>query len=334
MKHPRVNVDSEPSVTDGWIRPGMFSLLIHIALVVFLLINLKTPVLRHPTSVYRVSILRLGTGTPPGGVGPVHLIPGGGSPQTPSAKKPMALESSKKVEVAKRRKVIEAIRRDQKKLAKKAEPEKREVPLYAKKTEKKDIETKTVTGLKSSSHKEERPKPDSSDKSLRDALAEIQRKVALDELRKRIEQRGTKEKVSSEGLIDFTPSQGSTTWSSKRGTGVGPGMGRGGSPWGSVHGTSEGSLLDAYYTMLWGKIKAGWTLPENLSKGGADLETVIVVIVQRDGKIQKSWFEKKSGNSLYDQMAIRAIKKAEPLPSIPKEFSDDTFEIGIRFHPD
>ena len=93
-------------------------------------------------------------------------------------------------------------------------------------------------------------------------------------------------------------------------------------------------MLDAYYTMLWAKIKAEWTIPENLPKGGADLETVIVVIIERNGKIQKSWFEKSSGNSLYDQMAMRAIKKAEPLPPIPKEFSDPTFEVGIRFLPD
>jgi hypothetical protein len=31
---------------------------------------------------------------------------------------------------------------------------------------------------------------------------------------------------------------------------------------------------------------------------------------------------------------MRAIKKAEPLPPIPKEFSDPTLEMGFRFHPD
>jgi outer membrane biosynthesis protein TonB len=33
-------------------------------------------------------------------------------------------------------------------------------------------------------------------------------------------------------------------------------------------------------------------------------------------------------------MAMRAIKKAEPLPPIPKELGEDTLEIGIRFFPD
>ena len=86
--------------------------------------------------------------------------------------------------------------------------------------------------------------------------------------------------------------------------------------------------------MIWAKIKEGWTPPENLAKGKTDLETIIVVVIERDGGIQKAWFEKKSGNALYDQMAMRALRKAEPLPPIPREFSDTTFEIGIRFHPE
>jgi outer membrane biosynthesis protein TonB len=43
---------------------------------------------------------------------------------------------------------------------------------------------------------------------------------------------------------------------------------------------------------------------------------------------------KKSGNAIYDQTVVRAIKKAEPLPPILKELSENAFEIGIRFLPD
>ena len=86
--------------------------------------------------------------------------------------------------------------------------------------------------------------------------------------------------------------------------------------------------------MIWAKIKESWAIPENLLKEKVDLEAVIVLIIEKDGKIKKSWFEKKSGNELYDQMAMRAIKKAEPLPSIPGELNENTLEIGIRFPPD
>jgi len=75
-------------------------------------------------------------------------------------------------------------------------------------------------------------------------------------------------------------------------------------------------------------------LPGGLTKGKASLVTTIIIVIERDGKIQKSWFEKKSGNTLYDQSAMRAIKKADPLPPIPKEFSDNTFEFGIHFYPE
>lgn len=92
--------------------------------------------------------------------------------------------------------------------------------------------------------------------------------------------------------------------------------------------------MNDYYSTIWAKIKNEWSLPENLSKEKADLEAIIVIVVERDGTVQNSWFEKRSGNALYDQMAMRAVKKAEPLPPIPKEFSDKTFEIGIRFHPE
>ncbi|MDP3015474.1 MAG: TonB family protein, partial [Deltaproteobacteria bacterium] len=80
--------------------------------------------------------------------------------------------------------------------------------------------------------------------------------------------------------------------------------------------------------------KQSWTIPEHLLKERVDLEAIIIIIIERDGKVQKSWFEKKSGNALYDQMAMRAIIKADPLPPIPKELNQESLEIGVRFTPD
>jgi tol-pal system protein YbgF len=96
------------------------------------------------------------------------------------------------------------------------------------------------------------------------------------------------------------------------------------------------SKLSEYYSMVWAKVKEEWTIPENLlgEKEMVNLETVIVIIIERNGKIQKTWFEKKSGNAVYDQSVMRALMKAEPFPPIPKEFDENTLEIGIRFFPD
>jgi TonB family protein len=191
---------------------------------------------------------------------------------------------------------------------------------------------------------------ESSLKFLNEAIEEIDKKVALDEIQKRIARREKVEKIATEGKSASNSFQGSNISSSKSpplsnlrsGIESGPVTGPGytqfptdestkGSPWGS---SVLASKLNDYYNRIWAKIKEEWTLPKNLPKGIVDLETTIVVIIDREGKVQKSWFERRSGNAFYDQMAMRAIMKAEPFPPIPKEFSDDTFEIGIRFHPE
>ena len=94
------------------------------------------------------------------------------------------------------------------------------------------------------------------------------------------------------------------------------------------------SRLNEYYSMIWAKIKEAWTIPENSLKEMANLSTVVVITIDRDAKMKKTWFEKKSNNTFYDQMAMRAIKKAEPWPPIPRDFGENTLEIGIRFFPE
>ena len=142
-----------------------------------------------------------------------------------------------------------------------------------------------------------------SSKRLQEALEEIRKKAALDEIKKRMARKEREEERSAA----ITSAKASLEMESK---------------------------LNDYYSLVWTKIKGVWTIPENLLKVTVDLETVIVVIIERDGKIQKFWFEKKSGNAVYDQSAMRAVRKAEPLPPIPKELGENTLEIGIRFFPD
>jgi colicin import membrane protein len=157
------------------------------------------------------------------------------------------------------------------------------------------------------------PKEKPSLKHLQEAIEEIRRKAALDEIQKRVAGR---EKVEKKPV--FAPPVPVTKISSLP----------------ALPPSSMESKLNEYYNTIWAKIKEQWTIPENLIKATVDLETIIIIIIEQDGKIQKWWFEKKSGNAIYDQTVVRAIKKAEPLPPIPKELSEDTLEIGIRFFPD
>jgi TolA protein len=224
-------------------------------------------------------------------------------------------------------------------------------PTKKQKLQDRPVKNEMVEGLKRSAKKVEKFEKEATSKSLQEALEEIRKKAALDKIRKRVAGREELEKESM-----TSTAQGAIVSSSKSSTGSGPGIGAGtgtgtgagsgtgtgtggsptGSPWGSPFGGSSAlqSKLDEYYSTIWESIKKEWTLPGDLTKGKADLETIIIIVIWRDGKIQKSWFEKRSGNPLYDQSAMRAIKKADPLPPIPKEFSDNTFEIGIRFYPE
>jgi TonB family protein len=167
-----------------------------------------------------------------------------------------------------------------------------------------------VEKVKKSPEKVEKKEEKKADlKQLQEALEEIRKKAALDKIRNRVARR---EKVEKQPTV---PSPSPVVSSNKPSVDL-------------------NSLLDHYYSLIWAKIKEAWTIPKNLLEERVDLETVIVVIIEKDGKIKRYWFEKKSGNDLYDQTAIRAIKKAEPLPPIPNELSEESLEIGIRFFPD
>jgi outer membrane biosynthesis protein TonB len=161
-------------------------------------------------------------------------------------------------------------------------------------------------------------KPQKENKELKDlqkAIDEIRKKIAIDEIQRRVARREKPERrvAPVAPVAPLAPIVSSPQSSG----GMEP-------------------ILNQYYGIICAKIREEWTIPENLlkEKEMVDIETIIVLIIDRDGKIQNSWFEKKSGNTIYDQSAMRAIMKAEPFPSFPRELSEKTLEIGYRFFPD
>jgi TonB family protein len=312
--------DSLPSDRGGLLKAGAFSLFLHIALLVIFSLSIKSTIAKMGPSVYRVTLKPiLGDGLPKGGPGSpgseglVASLPG---EKLKPIEKPRS-EGSKKGEVP--------------------------PPTKNQKFQDRPARNEMVEGLKRSPKKGERLEREYNSRSLQEALEEIRKKAALDKIKDRVASRQELEKRSTTGSSQGTSasSPGSSTGSgSGVGTGTGSGTGTGGSPTGSPWGSPSGgssalqSKLDEYYSTIWERIKKEWILPGDLTKGKAELETIIIIVIERDGKIQKSWFEKRSGNALYDQSAMRAIKKADPLPPIPKEFSDNTSEIGIRFYPE
>jgi colicin import membrane protein len=309
--------------TGGLLKTGLISLFLHLVLVIILILSLKTEIRQSMATVYRVSLRPF---SPPGG-GILQASPGpGASGPSGGLPSPAPVEKMTPIENTKRREVVGGIKPQRKKAEK--------------------IGEKSEEGEKLDKRKE-------SLKSLQEAIEDIHKRAALDEIQKRVALREKAQRPTTERQsVGEQPAQGpigssrssSLSGSGTRtgsGSGTGTGSGSGGGPIiGGPPGDSSGggslleSKLNDYYGTIWVKIKKEWTLPENIPKGEKSLEAIIVVIVERGGKIQKSWFEKRSGNALYDQMAMRAIRKAEPFPPIPEEFTDNTFEIGIRFHPD
>jgi colicin import membrane protein len=104
----------------------------------------------------------------------------------------------------------------------------------------------------------------------------------------------------------------------------------------STGGASSGVMSikhKIYYNMIWQRIRSVWVLPEEALRGQKNLETIIAIRISRDGEIEDIQFEKKSGNAYLDESALRAIKKANPLPPLPPGFEGNKFDVGVRFTP-
>jgi colicin import membrane protein len=92
-------------------------------------------------------------------------------------------------------------------------------------------------------------------------------------------------------------------------------------------------LLDIYHAEIWDEIQKNWAYAQEMAGGQTNLEAVIIVKIMRDGEIRDIWFEKRSGNSYFDDSAYKAVKKSNPLPPLPEGFLKPFHEVGFRFNP-
>jgi len=91
-------------------------------------------------------------------------------------------------------------------------------------------------------------------------------------------------------------------------------------------------LLDIYNAEIWHQITKNWAFSQQMAGGPTDLEAVIIVKIMRDGEIRDVWFERRSGNSYFDDSAHKAVKKSNPLPALPEGFLKPYYEVGFRFN--
>ena len=86
-----------------------------------------------------------------------------------------------------------------------------------------------------------------------------------------------------------------------------------------------------YIGTVWMKVKENWAMPQSLLPE-KNITTIIDVRISRSGALEYAGFEKRSGNSYFDESALKAVKKSSPFPPLPFWARNNSIEIGIRFH--
>ena len=113
------------------------------------------------------------------------------------------------------------------------------------------------------------------------------------------------------------------------------GQASGGGGGGGTGGTGAFGIqpIDFYRSLLPDHINNNWVFNEQLFSGRTDLVSVIVIKIMQNGEISDIWFEKKSGNSYFDDSVFKAVKKSNPLPPLPKEYTRPYYDLGLIFTP-
>lgn len=85
-----------------------------------------------------------------------------------------------------------------------------------------------------------------------------------------------------------------------------------------------------YQAQIERKISIRWS-PPPLTGGSEGEVTIVSFQLSRSGRVQDVQIEKRSGNSYYDQAALRAIYEADPLPPWPQGLRETSLKIYFRF---
>jgi colicin import membrane protein len=199
-------------------------------------------------------------------------------------------------------------------------------PVAVEKPKAKEKEKPVSLAPKKEEPKKEEPKKEDSEKKITEAIDRLRQKRESKNLESAIEKiRSEKESRQVESAIEGIRKK--VTISSK----------------GAVEShepSSRGASTDVmtikhkiYYNLIWKRIRSGWVLPDAALAGQKNLEAIIGIRISPNGQIEDIQFEKKSGNPIFDESALRAIQKANPLPPLPPGFEGERFDVGVRFTP-
>ena len=91
-------------------------------------------------------------------------------------------------------------------------------------------------------------------------------------------------------------------------------------------------VAQQYYAALYSHIQGYWVLPE-MRKWDRNLEATVVLVINQNGQVLKTTVEKKSQDSFFNQVVVKTLHSAAPMPTFPKLMKERTIEVGLRFRP-
>jgi len=93
-------------------------------------------------------------------------------------------------------------------------------------------------------------------------------------------------------------------------------------------------LIDIYRIEIAYQIQKHWAFSEQLARGQKNLEVYLALKVMPNGEIKDIWFDKRSGNSYFDESAKKAIMKSSPVRPHPTGVKKPFVTVGLRFTPE
>ena len=88
--------------------------------------------------------------------------------------------------------------------------------------------------------------------------------------------------------------------------------------------------LQWYQERIRERIIVAWILP--LPRGDThDLQATVLMLVGRDGQVEHLQLVQPSGNPLFDESLLGAIKRAAPWPELPADYAGEFLEVEMHF---
>jgi TolA protein len=102
---------------------------------------------------------------------------------------------------------------------------------------------------------------------------------------------------------------------------------------GSGAGRANADVIERQYgATLNDRIRSQWQLPEIITTK-SHLKAMVALTVRRDGSIEDMRLEQRSGDAVFDQSVLKALRNAEPMPSFPALIHKSTLEFALNFTP-